>query len=59
MDMERYWRWSNRRNEQIRQRFVAVSKDIERMLFRFWRGNQKMTAEVLDARAERKRIWGE
>jgi hypothetical protein len=60
MDMDRYWRLSKRRDEQIRQRMVSVCKDIERMLIRFWRSqnNVELLGEVLDARADRERIWG-
>jgi len=58
MDIARYWKWSKRKDEKINARLVPICKDIERVLLRFYRGNPEMTAEVLNARAERERVWG-
>ena len=45
--------------EMDRRKIILLCEDIERRLLRFFRGNLEMTAEVLDARAERIKIFGE
>jgi hypothetical protein len=56
--MERWRAYLKKSDEESRKRHVEIAKDIERTLIRMFRNDPKKLAEILDARAERERIWG-
>lgn len=58
MDMARYWRWSKKRDEQLKKQMIPLCQEIERILLRATRGNLELTGEVLDARELRYVVFG-